>query len=51
MINYYVQGHNTAVREVVAQKVRQMSAEDQNRLSAVRQVAAAVGHSQQALII
>lgn len=50
LVNYYVQGLNTAVREVVAQQVRQMGTEDQASLSAVRQVASAVGRSQRALM-
>lgn len=42
-MNYFVQGLKPEVREVVSQKVRQMSEEDRVGLSAVRKVAYEVG--------
>lgn len=48
LINYYWQGLNTAGREILAQQVQQISAEDRQILSVIIKVATAVGSSQRA---
>lgn len=50
LINHYVQGLRPAVREFLTQKLPRVPLEESAKLSAVRQVAAAIGSSQRALL-
>lgn len=50
LVNYYVQGPWTAVREVVASQVRWMTLHEKEQFSAVRNLAATIGNSRSAFM-
>lgn len=50
LVNFYLQGFRTSIREMVGHQVCDMTQEDRQSLSAVRQLACAVGRSRRALI-